>query len=195
MNKLTLLVCAAAVLLGSAAVEAAQSPTASHVHPFDLPRSKMTVYVSKEGLFAFAGDDHQVDVPIASGSYDDATGSVELTVESKELRVLDPPSRRDKVQANMVGPQVLDAERYRTIAFRSTTIEGSASDRWTVVGDLTLHGQTRPVTLQVSKIDTTHFRGMTSITQSAFGITPLRVAGGIVRVKDKLRVEFEIVLL
>lgn len=195
MAKLSLLVCAAAMLLGSAAVEAVENPPTSHVHAFDLQRSKMTVYVGKEGVFAFAGDDHQVDVPIASGSYDDAKGSVELRVESKELQVLDPPSRRDKVQANMLGPQVLDAERYPAITFRSTNIDDRATDRWTVAGDLTLHGQTRPITLQVSKIDPTRFRGMTTIAQSAFGITPLRIAGGIVRVKDSLRITFEIVLL
>jgi len=194
MTKLSLLVCVAAMVLGPAAIEAAESPTASHVHSFDLQRSKMTVYVGKEGVFAFAADVHQVDVPIASGSYDDAAKSVELTVESKRLQVLDPPARRGKVEANMLGPQVLDAERYPTIAFRSTNIEAGASDRWTVAGDLTLHGQTRPVTLQVSKIDATHFRGTTTLAQSAFGITPLRIAGGIVRVKDDVRIEFEIVL-
>lgn len=195
MGKLRWFVCATMMLFGSATIEAAERPPTSHIHAFDVQRSKMTVYVSKEGVFAFAGDDHQVDVPIASGSYDDATGSVELTVESNALRVLDPPSRRNKVQANMVGPHVLDAERYPTIAFRSTSIEGSATDRWTVAGDLTLHGQTHPITLHVAKIDPTHFRGMTTLTQSAFGITPLRIAGGIVRVKDDVGISFDIVLL
>lgn len=194
MTKLTFLVCAGAMLLGPTFADAAESRPSSHVHSFDSQRSKLTVHVFKEGVFAFVGDEHQVDVPIASGSYDDATGAVELTVESNQLRVLDPPSRRDKVQANMVGPRVLDAERYPTIAFRSTSVERGASDRWTVAGNLTLHGQTHPLRLQVAQVDPNHFRGTTTITQSAFGIAPLRIAGGIVRVKDDLRVDFDIVL-
>jgi polyisoprenoid-binding protein YceI len=50
------------------------------------------------------------------------------------------------------------------------------------------------VNVQVIKSDATHFKGSTTIRQTDFGITPIKIAGGIVRVKDDVKVEFEIVL-
>jgi hypothetical protein len=46
----------------------------------------------------------------------------------------------------------------------------------------------------VAKIDDTHFTGSATIRQTAFGITPIRVAGGTISVKDEVKVDFEIVL-
>src|SRR4029077_15289737 len=89
------------------------------IRQIDVEHSWMKVHVGKEGLFAFAGDEHQVNAPIASGSFDEDRKSVELTVDAMKMQVLDPPSRRGKVQANMLGPQVLDVEKYPKIAFHS----------------------------------------------------------------------------
>jgi polyisoprenoid-binding protein YceI len=63
-----------------------------------------------------------------------------------------------------------------------------------VTGDLTLHGQTHPITFAVTRVDATHFHGATTVRQSAFGISPIRIAGGTVRVKDDVKVEFAIAL-
>ena len=61
-----------------------------------------------------------------------------------------------------------------------------------VTGDLTLHGVTRPLTFAVARREG-HFRGTASIRQRDFGIQPISVAGGTVKVKDELRVEFDVV--
>ncbi len=167
---------------------------ASQALSFDVTGSTMTVHVAKEGLFAFAADTHEVVVPIASGSYDPAARVVELTVNAKEMQVQDPPSRRDRVEANMLGPEVLDVEKYPTISFRSTATVVQDPTHWSVTGDLTLHGQTHPVTVQVDRLDLRHFTGSAVVTQSAFGITPIKIAGGTVRVKDQVTVAFSIVL-
>lgn len=184
------------VLLASMLVAAAQ-PTHDHVLAFDVQQSKMTVYVYKQGIFAFAADNHEVNVPITSGSFEDTTGTVELTIDATKMQVLDPQmpsSRRDKVQANMVGSQVLDVGKYPTISFRSTKIDEDDSGHLTVAGDLTLHGQTHAVVFQVAKIDPRHFTGSAMIRQTMFGITPIRILGGTVRVKDDVKVSFDIAL-
>jgi polyisoprenoid-binding protein YceI len=94
----------------------------------------------------------------------------------------------------MVGPQVLDADKYPTIEFRSTAITISTANDWTVTGDLTLHGQSRPITFHVTKSDATHFQGAAIVRQSTYGITPIRIAGGTVSVKDDVKVTFDIAL-
>jgi polyisoprenoid-binding protein YceI len=62
-----------------------------------------------------------------------------------------------------------------------------------VNGSLTLHGQTRPVVVTVRET-AGHFTGVSRLKQSDFGIAPIKVAGGAVRVKDEIQIEFDIQL-
>ena len=160
----------------------------------DTTHSKMTVFVYKEGIFAFAADNHEVTSPISSGSFDQATKTVDVKVDVTKMQVQDPPSRRDKVQANMVGPDVLDMTKYPDITFHSTKIDTGNAARWTVHGDLTLRGQTHPIVFEVVRKDDEHFTGSAMVRQTVFGITPIKIAGGTVRVKDDVKVVFDIVL-
>lgn len=173
------------------------APSDGRALSFDVQQSKMTVHVSKQGVFSFLADDHEVDAPIVRGSYDSDTRSIELTVDATKMRVLDPkapPQRRDDVQANMVGPKVLNVAAYPMISFRSTTIDDADPNRWTVMGTLTLRGQAHPIAVRVLRKDATHFTGSATISQSAFGISPIKIGGGAVSVKDALSVEFAITL-
>lgn len=175
----------------------ATTPALAESRAFDLQHSKMTVHVSKQGMFAFLADNHEIEAPIAAGTYDAQAQSVELSVKAVDLRVLDPKlpgGSRAAVQSNMTGGEVLDAERYPTISFRSTKFTESGTNRWTVAGDLTLHGQTHSVDVHVTKVDGTHFTGSATVAQTAFGITPIRVAGGAVTVKDTVDIDFQIAL-
>ena len=61
-------------------------------------------------------------------------------------------------------------------------------------GNLTLHGQTRPVMVDVALRDGRH-EGSARLKQRDFGITPVSIAGGTVKVKDEVKVEFGIALL
>ena len=182
-----------AAVFAASTVQAA----ASHVLAVDARHSTMTVYVYKEGLFSFAADNHEVNAPIASGDFDESAGKVKVTIDAANMKVLDPKlpaDRRAKVQANMVGPQVLDVKRYPTIVFQSTAMKHDGTGHLVVAGNLTLHGQTRPVTVDVTKIDSLHYSGAAVVKQTSFGITPIRIAGGVVRVKDDVKIVFEIAL-
>jgi polyisoprenoid-binding protein YceI len=172
-------------------------PAVGRVRAVDVEQSKMTVHVSKHGMFGFLGDDHDIEAPISSGSYDGDSQTVDIAVDAAKLRVLDPklsPQKRNDVQNNMVGPEVLDVARYPTIRFTSKRAVVAGASRSKIEGELTLHGQTHPVTLQVTKIDEEHFSGSATIRQTAFGITPIRAAGGTISVEDAVNVDFEIVL-
>jgi polyisoprenoid-binding protein YceI len=182
------------VLVLTVLAMAAPPPTPSQ-QSVDVQHSKMTVYVYKQGLFSFLADNHVIDAPVARGSYDAQRKTVELTVDAAKMRVLDPQLSADKrssVQANMTGPQVLDAGTYPEIVFRSTKIEDREGGPWTVTGDLTLHGQTHPITFDVRKDGSGNVVGSATIRQTRFGITPIKIAGGAVSVKDDVRVDFDI---
>ena len=190
LPRLLIAACVAAAMMNG-------GPVRANSQAIDVQHSKMTVYVYKQGPFSFLADDHEINAPITTGSYDDAARVVDVTVDATKMQVLDPKSaasKRDKVQSNMASSEVLDVARYPTISFRSTTIVSADPNHWAITGNLTLHGQTHPVALQVVKQDATHFTGSTTVRQTTFGITPIKVAGGTVSVKDDVKVEFEVAL-
>ena len=174
--------------------EAGAVAASARQHPVDTQKSTLTVRVYKAGIFSALGHDHEIAAPIASGAVDAATARVELHMKAGELRVRDPNvSEKDRaaIQQTMLGPEVLDVERDPEIVFRSVGAEPMGAGSWRLRGDLTLHGQTRPVTVEV-KDTGGHYVGTSRLKQTDFGIKPVKVAGGTVRVKDEIRIEFDI---
>jgi polyisoprenoid-binding protein YceI len=158
-------------------------------------KSVLTVHVFKAGLFSAFGHEHEISAPIQQGSFTEQNPSVELTVDARRLRVVDKDvsdKDRAEIQQTMRGPKVLDSERFPEIRFRSTAVTPAAPGKWTIQGDLTIHGETRPVKFEVA-LQGGHYRGTAEIRQKDFGITPVTVGGGAVKVKNELRVEFDVV--
>ena len=190
MQVRTTLVLAALLGLSSAATARAERRS------IDSDRSTLEVFVYKSGLFSALADNHVIRAPIESGHVDDEGDlSVELSVSSARLTVLDPGLSADKradVAARMHGPDVLDSSRYAAIRFVSSRITPEGADRWHVAGELALHGVSRPVSGVVTLKDG-HYRGTIAIRQSDFGIRPISIAGGAVKVKDELRIVLDIV--
>lgn len=92
----------------------------------------------------------------------------------------------------------LDVETYPEMTFRSTGIRPKTSELFEVDGELTLHGVTRPVVLQLELNGFgTHFEGhpiagfsaSTEISRTDFGVTG-GAAGAAV--SDKIRIALEI---
>ncbi len=78
----------------------------------------------------------------------------------------------------------------RSVQVRSDAIEA------TLDGTLSLHGVDKTVTVIVRfrpGTDKVYFSGEVELAQTDFGITPIRIGGGTVRVKDKVKIQFEIV--
>jgi|SRR5262249_26338345 len=74
----------------------------------------------------------------------------------------------------------------------SAEVSRGEQGKWIVQGDLTLHGQTKPVKIDVEKREA-RYRARAELKQKDLGITPVTVGGGTVKVKNELRVEFDIV--
>ena len=162
-------------------------------HAIDTQKSTLTIHVGKTGAFSGLGHEHEVRAPIHSGTAD--TGShpaVEIHVNARELRVIDKGESdkdRAEVQKTMLGSEVLDSEHHQEIVFKSTGAEPAGQGKWTLRGNLTLHGQTRPVTVHVTLKDG-HYTGEATVKQTDFGIKPPGKAG--VRAKDEVRIEFDV---
>jgi polyisoprenoid-binding protein YceI len=165
---------------------------AAQQHNIDTQRSTLTIHVGKSGMFSGLGHEHEVRAPIHSGTAD--TGShpaVEIRVDARELRVIDKDASdkdRAEVQRTMLGPEVLDSADHPDIVFKSTSAETNGQGRWTLRGNLTLHGQTRPITVNVT-LKADRYTGEATLKQTDFGIKPPGKAG--VRAKDEVTIEFD----
>jgi polyisoprenoid-binding protein YceI len=160
----------------------------------DTAKSVLTVRVYKSGMLSAFGHDHEVSGPVARGMVDVTGHKVELRAAAAALRVRDPKAsdkERGEIQATMLGPEVLDAEKYKEIVFQSTSVEPAGAGAWKVTGNLTLHGETRPVSLEVRETGGS-YAGTCRFRITDFGIKPVKAAGGTVSVKDEVRVEFNI---
>jgi len=170
----------------------------SQKRTIDAAKSAMTIRVYKAGFFSAFAHNHEIAAPVAEGSVEaSARPAVELRVDARKLRVLDPEASaraRAKIQKTMEGPQVLDSSRFPDIVFRSSAVEKAGGAHWVVCGELTLRGQTHPVLVDVTEEKDGRYRGSARLRQRDFGIEPVRLAGGTVKVKDEVKVEFEIAL-
>ena len=58
------------------------------------------------------------------------------------------------------------------------------------MGTLILHGVSKEILFEVSGGD--HYQGKAKLNQTNFGIKPVSVAGGTIKVKDQLELEFDL---
>ena len=50
-----------------------------------------------------------------------------------------------------------------------------------------------PLTVSVA-LDQSHYKGSATVRQTEFGITPISIVGGTVKVKDEVKIDFDIAL-
>ena len=72
--------------------------------------------------------------------------TVEATIDATSI-----DTRNAKRDEHLRGPDFLDTAKFPTITFKSTKVE-KAGDGWKLTGDLTLHGVTKPVVLDVKDV-------------------------------------------
>lgn len=81
---------------------------------------------------------------ITTEGTDPTTAKIDATIDTSSLN-----SRVERRDADLKSPNFLDVEKYPTITFKSTKVEADGPGKWKVTGDLTLHGVTKPVVLEV----------------------------------------------
>lgn len=178
------------------------------VYSIDGAKSEMEVHVYRDGVFKTFGHDHLIGAKKMSGQVQFDEGKIEnskvsLKVEAKSLTVIDSSqSRKDRqdVQATMISVKVLDAAKFPEILFTSTGVSSvkKIATGWelNLSGLLQLHGIEKMVSFPLRMHTEGHqleARGEVSLLQTEYGIAPVKVAGGTVKVKDKLKVTFAIV--
>lgn len=178
---------AAALSVGLAGLAAAQqlvaspartaSPSAQPGHyKLETSHARVLFSVSHAGLSTWYGD------------FPGATGTLDLdpaNLESSRLAVQVPTAGVDSnngvLDAELRGDKWFDAARFPTITFVSRRIVRTGPIRANIIGDLTMHGVTKPVILQArfnkaginpfAKTYTVGFEVSGTIKRSDFGVS------------------------
>jgi len=192
MRLSTLALCTAIVAAGQLM---AQEKTQERARAIDTERSTITIHVGKSGLLSAAAHDHTINAPISSGAIlESGTPHVEFRVETARMTVKPDPKIDAKDQATIqthMEELTLETKKFPEITFRSSHVQKLAEGQWKVDGDLSLHGVTKSVSLTVKQAGdswTTH----TILKQTDFGITPISIGGGIIKVKNEVKIDFQI---
>lgn len=171
----------------------------------DPAESRFTVQAFAEGLFSAFGHNPTLTATEWSGNvYTEAgkleTASLELIVKAASLRVADDIAEKDRREMERtMREEVLEVSRYPEIKFQATTV---AADRIyegfyriKIAGKLSLHGVTREHSMeaQVRLIENgLSAEGQTLLKQSDFRIKRVSVAAGTLKVKDEVKLSFNI---
>lgn len=144
--------------------------------------------------------DFQGEVQWSSGDLQDA--SLRIVIEAASLSVTDDISAKDRTEIERkMHQEVLETDGFSEIVYECpqvSSIQKMGEGLFSVAlnGELTLHGVTRnqPVTARVTlKADTLRAAGDFSVRQSDYEIKPVSAAGGAVKLKDELKLSFDII--
>jgi polyisoprenoid-binding protein YceI len=132
---------------------------------------------------------------IVADPNDWSTGSVEVVAQTSTI-----DTNNERRDADLRSDNHFDADANPTVTFKSTKVTRFAGDSLTVVGNLTIHGITRPVVLRG------HFNGMTgtpgkrragfeaetTINRKDFNMNWNRIVEGSAMVGDEVKIEIDI---
>lgn len=143
----------------------------------DKAHSKLTFTITHLGISDILGLFRTFDVTIKSSKPDFSDAAFELTADVKSINT--EVEMRD---THLKSPDFFDAEKFGTITFKSNAIKPNGKDKYTLSGDLTIHGVTKPVSMNLvyrgsivnekSKESTAGFQLTGTIKRSDFNVGP-----------------------
>lgn len=178
--------------------------TAAVSYAIDPIMSRFTIRVFASGLLSGFGHTPTIAVRgyqgIATFAPDDLqNATLKVSIQADSMTDADDVSQKDRqdIESRM-KEDVLETDRFPEITFESSQIsaekQGEGSFRVTIVGDLSLHGVCRKESIQAQAVlngPTLRGFGEFTIRQSDYDIELVSVAGGALKVKDEIKVSFD----
>lgn len=168
--------------------------------------STFTVRAFASGMLSAFGHNPTIAIPDfegevkwSSSTLEDA--SVRIVIKAGSLVVTGDISRKDRQEIEQrMHDEVLETDGFPEIVYecpRVSSIQKIGEGVFSVSlnGQLSLHGvtQNQPVSARVTlNVDTLRAAGEFSVRQSDYDIKPVSAAGGTVKLKDELKLSFDI---
>ncbi len=160
-----------------AATEAAAAPiaAASGTYKIDPNHTNVLVTWSHFGLSNPSINFGDADGAIVYNADDAAASSVEVTLPVSGISAL-----AADFHDHLSSADWFDAAKFPTATFKSSSVQVAGTNKFTVAGDLTVKGVTKPVTLDVTlngagehpmrKVPAVGFDATTTLKRSDFGL-------------------------
>jgi polyisoprenoid-binding protein YceI len=168
-------------------------------HRLGPGHGRIVLHTFRDGLAARAGHDLTIEVVDWSGELtvgeDLVPAGLEVQIEMTSLTVregtggLAALTDRDRREIAATARKVLGADRHPQARFRAEQFDGGPGGG-VITGTLTLHGEARPLRLQVEEIPEGRYHASGSVIQSDYGIKPYTGFLGALRVRDA--VDFDV---
>jgi len=163
-----------------------QFATTKQQWAFDLVHSSVNFTVRHLVVSKVRGRFTKWEGTLAMDERDPSGGQVEVVIDAGSIDT--GVEQRD---GHLRSADFFDVERFPTISFTSTRVEKAGAGALTVAGDLTMHGVTRPVVLDVEYAGSAKdpwggiragFSARVSLDRKDFGLTynQLLETGGVV---------------
>jgi polyisoprenoid-binding protein YceI len=166
-----------------AQAQAAAPAVRAGSYKLEKTHAKLSWATSHFGFSTYSGRFDSFDARLTLDPRQPARSSLLVTID---LNSVDSDS--EKLDAHLKKPDFFDTAKFPTATFRSTSVRQTGATTAQVVGDLTLHGVTKPVTLAVtfnaagenpvSKAYTVGFSAEGTVKRSEFGISTYAPAIG-----------------
>ncbi|MBD0276863.1 MAG: YceI family protein [Flavisolibacter sp.] len=166
MKKLTLIISAFLLLTAF---------TTEIIWKNDDPHSQLGFTVKHLGIADVSGTFNDIDVNVTSSKPDFSDAQFELTAKVASI-----DTRVEARNNHLKSPDFFDAEKFPTINFESTSMKKTGENKYKLTGNLTLHGITKPVTMDLeykgtvenpmSKKQTAGFQVTGTIKRSDFNL-------------------------
>jgi polyisoprenoid-binding protein YceI len=130
-----------AVILGLLGISAHAADT----FKIDPVHSSVIFSAMHLGVANFYGRFNDVSGTVVFDKADPSKSSVDLTIPVESV-----DTHNEKRDQHLKSPDFFNAKQFPVITFKSKTVE-SSGDTYKVTGDFTLHGVTKPVTLEIKK--------------------------------------------
>jgi polyisoprenoid-binding protein YceI len=92
----------------------------------------------------------RVNNPTGTVNIDDANlGASSIVIAAKAENIDTGAPQRDN---HLKNPDFFDAKQYPDLSFKSTSIKKAGENTYEVAGDLSLHGQTKPLTVTLTRV-------------------------------------------
>jgi polyisoprenoid-binding protein YceI len=167
--------------------------------------SRFTARAFATGLLSAFGHDPTISIPDFEGEALVNPNALEesslhLVIQAAALTVTGDIDDEDRDEMNRrMHAEVLESDGYSEITYECSKLSASQTGEgqyWVALnGELSMHGVTRsqPVSARVMvNGDTLRATGDFSVRQSDYELKPVSAAGGTVKLKDEIKLSFEI---
>ena len=132
-----------ATALGAAVVLLSEPALAAETYYFDQGHTEVHFTWSHAGVSMQHGEFTKLDGKLTLDPDNVENSVIDVTIDANSL-----DSGYKALDDHLKGADFFDVTAYPTITFKSTSVKRTGEDTADIVGDLTIHGVTKPVTLR-----------------------------------------------